>query len=240
MVKVPVMGAVKTRLAADIGPVAAAWFYRHTVRAVVGRLAHDRRWTTLLAVSPDGALGSRALPGGMARMPQGRGDLGARMQRLLDLNALRRPPGPVVIVGSDIPGITPSHIAVAFRRLRGADAILGPAEDGGYWLVGLRRSPRILRPFAGVRWSTAHALADTRANLAGRPVAMAARLSDVDDAASWRRLSGKAGRRVLSALAPVLLEPRHDLDEVAGPMAVVELPLENAVPGILAGTWRAG
>ncbi len=105
------------------------------------------------------------------------------------------PPGPAIIVGSDIPGITASEIAKAFQRLRGADAVLGPATDGGYWLVGLRRGPRLLAPFRGVRWSSPHALADTLANLEGRKVATVATLSDVDTAeaygtlrAAWQRL----------------------------------------------------
>ncbi len=97
------------------------------------------------------------------------------------------PPGPVVIVGSDIPDIAPNHIAKAFRALGDNDAVFGPATDGGYWLVGLRRRPRFLDPFAGVRWSSVHALADTLANLAGRRVAFVDLLSDVDDGDSLRR-----------------------------------------------------
>ncbi|WP_425283593.1 DUF2064 domain-containing protein [Methyloceanibacter stevinii] len=51
------------------------------------------------------------------------------------------PPGPVVLVGSDIPRISRAHIAEAFRLLGNADAVFGPAQDGGYWLVGFKRSP---------------------------------------------------------------------------------------------------
>ena len=86
-----------------------------------------------------------------------------------------------MIVGTDVPGIRPAHIAEAFRLLGRHDAVFGPATDGGYWLVGLRRRPRVLRPFANVRWSSPHALADTLANLEGRTVAFVATLSDVDE-----------------------------------------------------------
>src|SRR3546814_16124850 len=78
------------------------------------------------------------------------------------------PPGPAVIIGTDIPDIRPRHAAAAFRALGRHDAVFGPAADGGYWLVGLRRRPTIPRAFDGVRWSTEHALADTRANLRPR------------------------------------------------------------------------
>jgi glycosyltransferase A (GT-A) superfamily protein (DUF2064 family) len=114
------------------------------------------------------------------------------MQRLMDC----APPGPVVIIGTDIPDIARAHIAAAFRLLGRHDAVLGPAEDGGYWLVGLRRCPRILRPFGGVRWSSAHALGDTLGNLRGRSVALLPTLRDVDTAADLERYAGRWARCV--------------------------------------------
>lgn len=97
------------------------------------------------------------------------------------------PPGPAIIVGSDIPAISAGAIAEAFRLLGRADAVFGPASDGGYWLVGLKRVPRVLTPFASVRWSSETALADTLANLEGKKIAFVATLSDVDDAWACRR-----------------------------------------------------
>ncbi len=102
------------------------------------------------------------------------------------------PPGPVVIIGSDIPDIAASDIAAAFRALGSKSAVFGPARDGGYWLVGLRRRPRFIDPFANVRWSSEHALADTLANLADKEVAMLRTLSDIDDGEGWRR-NGRQG-----------------------------------------------
>jgi glycosyltransferase A (GT-A) superfamily protein (DUF2064 family) len=114
---------------------------------------------------------------------QGNGDLGARMGRVFETFA----PGPVCIVGADIPEVTAAHIWRAFRALNRADVVFGPARDGGYWLVGLRRGPSLPELFANVRWSTRHALADTRANIEGRRTALVDELEDVDDAAAYRR-----------------------------------------------------
>lgn len=120
------------------------------------------------------------------------------MQRLFQ----RLPPGPAIIVGGDIPAIRVAHVAHAFRLLGKSDAVFGRAPDGGYWLVGLRRSPRVLAPFAGVRWSGPHALADTLRNLEGRHIAFAATLSDVDTEENYRRLRGDWERLIPPRSAP--------------------------------------
>jgi uncharacterized protein len=128
---------------------------------------------------------------------QEHGDLGQRMGHVF----ATLPPGPAVIIGTDIPGVTSAMLADAFRALGRSDAVFGPAADGGYWLIGLRRRPRLMLPFAGVRWSSAHALADTRANLAGARITVIDRLADIDDAASlaqnpgWNRLCPPPLRR---------------------------------------------
>jgi rSAM/selenodomain-associated transferase 1 len=190
MAKEPRAGAVKTRLARDIGTVAATGFYRHSLAALTARLARDPRWRTIIAVTPDGACCSPAWPARVARLAQGPGDLGARMQRVFD----SLPPGPAVIIGADIPDIRADHIANAFALLGSHDAVFGPAKDGGYWLVGLRRFPKIRAIFSDVRWSSAHALDDTLANLAGSSVAVVEQLQDVDDGKSHRRLKHAGGR----------------------------------------------
>ena len=106
---------------------------------------------------------------------------------------VQAPPGPVVLVGSDIPGIAPDHIAAAFDHLSRHEAVFGPAADGGYWLVGLARRRLAVRALAGrlfdaVRWSGPHALADTRANLpAGAEAPALDVLEDIDNAAAFAR-----------------------------------------------------
>lgn len=193
MAREPRAGAVKTRLARDIGTVAATGFYRHSLTSLTARVARDPRWRNIFAVTPDSAWYSRVWPTGVARVNQGSGDLGVRMQRVFDC----LPPGPAVIIGADIPDVRAGHVADAFRLLGSHDAVFGPARDGGYWLVGLRRSPRIPDIFAGVRWSSPHALEDTLVNLEDASVALVEQLEDVDDGKSHRRLKDAGGRIIL-------------------------------------------
>ena len=193
--KAPALGRVKSRLARDVGALAALAFYRHALGGLLARVARDPRWRTVLAVTPDlAAVEGRAFRGiraarGVQRIAQGPGNLGMRMAR-----AFRQaPPGPAIIIGSDIPDITAERIAGAFRALGNVDVVLGPAPDGGYWLVGLRRGPSLPDMFRGVRWSSAAALADTLANLPrahGRGARLIETLDDIDDGAAlarWRR-----------------------------------------------------
>ena len=177
MIKEPRLGRVKTRLGRDMGAVPATWWFRHQVNRLL-REVTDPRWDLIIAVSPDveGA-NSRIWPAHLPRIPQGRGDIGTRMKRLLDIPLM----GPVVVIGGDIPDVRRHHIAEAFAKLGSNRATFGPAADGGFWLVGLKRTtPSPTTMFKNVRWSTEHALADTLATMPGYAPAMVATLQDVD------------------------------------------------------------
>lgn len=181
MVKTPRPGRVKTRLARDLGAVGAAGWQRRQTARLLRRLGADPRFETWLAVAPDAdAADARLWPPGLRRIPQGAGDLGARMARALRAAA----PRPAVLVGSDIPGIEPRHVIEAFRALGRAEAVFGPATDGGYWLLGLRG--RALagaeRRLRAVRWSTSDALTDTEDGFRDFRRARASPLRDVDSA----------------------------------------------------------
>jgi rSAM/selenodomain-associated transferase 1 len=190
--RAPQAGLVKRRLAREIGTLAATRFYRATLEAMLRTLPADRRWTVWLYVTPDNSLG-HPIWRNLRRKRQGRGDIGQRMR--LPLDSL--PPGPVVLVGSDIPAMRAHHMVRAFKLLGNHDLVFGPASDGGYWLIGARR----LRPlphtlFTGVRWSTPHALADTLATIPARySVGFADTLDDIDDAADLRRVRNMLTRR---------------------------------------------
>lgn len=185
--RAPRLGAVKRRLAKDIGHRAALRFHLTTLTRLLRMLSADRRFATVVSVTPDRAM--LRLPHRVSRIGQGPGDIGQRM-----LRAFRRfPHRRVVIIGSDIPDADAADIVRAFRALGAADAVFGPAADGGYWLIGLRPR-RPARLFDHVRWSTEHALADTLQNFAGRSIAFLRTLHDVDSAEDWRRYARTRSR----------------------------------------------
>jgi len=181
MLKQPRAGQVKTRLGRDIGMTAAAWWFRHQIRRLL-REMNDPRWQITLSVAPDTTATNPApWPQHLPIIPQGRGDLGTRMARILHTNPARLPAGPACIIGGDIPAIRRAHIARAFQRLGNHDAVFGPATDGGFWLVGMKRTtppPRAL--FQNVRWSTRHALSDSIATMGHARIAQIDRLQDID------------------------------------------------------------
>ena len=172
--RAPRLGAGKSRLARDIGAAAALRFERAMLALSRRRLGRDRRWRLVLAITPDREAQR------LGALPQERGDLGERMRRAMAACG----PGPVVLVGSDIPRLTAAHIAEAFALLCRHDIVLGPATDGGFWLVGARHR---MPSFGKVRWSSRHALGDVLANLPRRlSVGFAATLDDVDDGTGYQ------------------------------------------------------
>lgn len=183
--KAPRLGQVKTRLGQEIGMVRAWSFYRRCLTDTTRRMAADTRWMTWLALTPDTSDLPTGLPDTVSLLRQGGGDLGTRMNNVM----VDMPPGPTVIIGTDIPNISRSDIDLAFRTLGRRDTVFGPAKDGGYWLVGCRRRPRFPNLFDDVRWSSEHALADTLANVnrAGLSADLLNTYEDVDDAASYDR-----------------------------------------------------
>jgi uncharacterized protein len=185
-VRVPALGQGKRRLARQIGDVATLGFERLMIGRLLRRLADDRRWRLRLAVTPyQGSSTARRWRRGIDVVSQGAGDLGQRMLHAIAAT----PPGPVVLIGGDIPAVESRHIATAFRILGSRDVVFGPALDGGFWLVGARRRPRLPHLFNRVRWSSPHALGDTLAGLPrGITCGFVDTLEDVDDVTSYRRL----------------------------------------------------
>lgn len=184
----PAIGVGKRRLAASVGDVEALRFQRSAIDGLLRRLAVDPRWRTTVAISPDRP--TDWLRGRAAVAAQGRGDLGRRLTRI----ARRFSTGRLVIIGSDTPTIRRADVAAAFDALRSHAAVVGPALDGGYWLIGLRRSVRGPLPFDKVRWSSPHTLADTLERLEGLRTARLRTLEDIDDLASYRRFTARPHR----------------------------------------------
>ncbi len=187
LARAPQPGRVKRRLAHDIGTLEAARFYRAMLADLLSRMTNRAGWYVWLFVTPDTALRHPAWHARGRRLsvqPQGPGDLGRRMLKPFRI----LPPGPVVLVGSDIPAMRPSSIAQAFRLLAENELVFGPASDGGFWLIGARRRrPLPADLFADVRWSSRHALADTLRNIAATvQVGLAETLDDIDTADDLR------------------------------------------------------
>ncbi len=192
--KAPLMGRAKTRLARDLGPVEAARIARFLAVRTLRAIGQDPRWRVRVAVAPDPMV--TRVPAmfapwmtGVDCVPQGAGGLGGRMER-----ALRAvDPGPSVIIGTDCPDLTGAHIARAFAALGRHDAVFGPAEDGGFWLVGLAR-PVLAGGicgrglFDGVPMSRPDTLSRSLARLKGRAsTALIDELTDIDTGADWDR-----------------------------------------------------
>jgi rSAM/selenodomain-associated transferase 1 len=184
-VRAPRPGSVKTRLAAALGDDGALAVYRrlaeHTV-AVARELAGDGVEVRVHHTPADAGAEVRAWLGdGPRYLPQGEGSLGERMEeafRRAFAGGARR----VVIVGSDLPGLSSELLRRAFDALGEREAVVGPARDGGYYLLGLVRPVEWV--FRGIRWSTPEVLPATLARLraAGAEPLLLEALADVDEA----------------------------------------------------------
>ena len=194
--KAPRAGAVKTRLCPPLSPAAAARLYRCFLLDTLDRVQAVGSITPVVAYAPRRARGFfAATRPGMLLLPQGGGDLGARMARVVE-RLLARGFAAVVILGADSPTLPLSHLRAAIRLLDSAtaDGVIGPSEDGGYYLIGLRGPCPVL--FAGVSWGTGRVLAQTlaKARRAGRRLRLLPRWYDVDTVADLRRLAGELRR----------------------------------------------
>lgn len=199
MLKAPVSGQVKTRLAADIGDEAALRIYRAMVeriaRTVLGAGGGD--WQPVVAFTPDSAGDdirrwlAPMVREGTLYLPQGAGDLGARLtsvfERCFDAGA-----SAVLAIGADCIDIAPGEIRSCIDSLSASNLVVGPAEDGGYWIVGMRG--RHFGIFENMPWSSPELIGATRRR-AGElrlELAEAPTKSDIDT------------RRDLDRLAPAL------------------------------------
>jgi rSAM/selenodomain-associated transferase 1 len=171
MARWPAPGRCKRRLASSLGAAPAARIQarlaRHTL-AVAGSLSAHLGFELVLAVdglAPRAAGRWGAELGADRCLLQGQGGLGLRMHRQF-LRAAAEGARRVVLIGSDLPRLEAVDLAAAFEALNRRPAVLGPAEDGGYWLLGLRRpDPRLL---GGMAWGSAQVLEQTLAAMVQR------------------------------------------------------------------------
>ena len=183
-VKAPREGEVKTRLAATVGTRKACAVYRELVGTVLRRIGALK--AVELRFTPDDA-GAEIQPwlqAGWTARPQGEGDLGVRMNLAFE-DSFAEGAGRVVIIGSDCPSVASADIRTAWKELSAHDVVLGPAIDGGYWLIGLRAAQAPL--FEGIAWSGDQVLGQTlqRARTLGLRIQLLRILADIDTEEDW-------------------------------------------------------
>jgi len=214
----PEPGRTKTRLIAALGARGASDLQRRMTGHTLNRVRAFREKAPVeVEVRYEGASRERIrewLGRDLRLSPQGGGDLGLRMDRAFQ-EAFRSGAKRVALIGTDCPGLGLDQLKEAFRALREREVVLGPARDGGYYLVGLRRPRPEL--FRGIAWGTGEVLARTREIAAGRGLcaALLAPLEDVDrpeDLGVWeseqRRVPFPGGPFRVSVIVPSLDEAR--------------------------------
>lgn len=182
----PVPGHVKTRLAREIGAAAATSLYEAFLADLADCLTSPAAWDSVLAYAefePGPYLLATFRPP-WDLVPQGEGTLGERLTRAV-VRARMEGRRDVLVAGSDAPTLTGEDLAEAFGALAGdTDVVYAPAPDGGFSLVGMRGNvePAAVFP-AGVRWSSPHALSDSRrsAEAKGYRVRLLSTVPDIDE-----------------------------------------------------------
>ncbi len=190
----PEPGRTKTRLIPHLGPEGAAALQRAMTEHVLGKVTAAAQQLPL-AIEVHFAGGTEAqmqdwLGDRATYCPQGEGDLGARLGAAFKQNFAVGRAGAIAI-GSDCPALGTAHLAAALKALQSADVVLGPATDGGYYLVGLRQPQPAL--FEAIAWGTGQVLAQTLAAATshGLAVELLIPLTDIDrpeDLPQWEQI----------------------------------------------------
>lgn len=219
--KWPTSGAAKTRLAPG-DPDLGARLARAFLLDALDRLSAVAARRVIAFAPAEAAADFAAVAGGrFALEPQAAGDLGRRLAVFFACQ-LEASATAVVAVGADSPTLPTAYIEEAFAALERADVVLGPATDGGYYLIGCgRRLPPV---FENVAWGTASVLTDTIARLADPSwrVAVLPPWYDVDTAADWAMLNGH-----VAALRRAGMDPGipHTEDLLRDPRLLAKSPL---------------
>lgn len=179
----PVPGKAKTRLIPALGAVGAARLMQELTlqtlqMAKTFAAAHGIQLLVYLTDGTPAAMARLYGPHFLYRL-QSQGDLGQRLHYAFQ-EVLAAAPGPTLVIGCDCPDLTGSHLAAAFQNLTAYDLVLGPAHDGGYYLLGLKAPYPEL--FQDIAWGTAQVLAQTvaKAEALGLTTALLPTLRDLD------------------------------------------------------------
>jgi hypothetical protein len=196
-IKEPRPGFVKTRLAVEMGAATAARLYGSWIRLLAQTLQPSREFARLIAVVAGDVDAVRRTYGADFDdyRVQADGDLGTRLD---DAMRWALQDGPTVVIGTDCLEIGVSDVETAFAEAIRLGAAIGPASDGGYYLLGLTSfAPRL---FSDVRWSSEHTFEDQLRNLraAGWDPFLLPTRADIDTFADWQAYCARTGREAAS------------------------------------------
>ena len=187
-----ILGQVKTRLASGMGELPALEIYKHLVQLTYSALEEVPVpvWTFFSDFIPESThpIVENSL------VQQGR-DLGERMSNAFALT-FESGRDKVVLIGTDCPTLQNLHLLQAFEALNHSDLVLGPATDGGYYLIGMKSSAAYL--FEGIAWSTSQVLSQTLhvASQQGLIVTLLPELDDIDTQEDWQRYSSQIENKI--------------------------------------------
>ena len=193
--KEPTPGQVKTRLSRSLGEMAASEIYRACIELTLERLRLFRREATLYVSPPQALDEMRSWLGDWLLRPQQGRTLGERLTRATEevfADGTRQ----IIVIGTDSPWLTAEDIEEAFRVLHSTDVVIGPAQDGGYYLIGLAKQAPGL--FDHISWSTTRVYAETlhNAHALGLRVERLRRGYDIDHVKDLKRFVTEQSRRI--------------------------------------------
>lgn len=192
--KAPRPGQVKTRLAQTMGKRAACAAYRTLVDCLLDRLEPIKEVELHYAPRDARQTIRPWLRSRWSARPQSSGNLGRRLDNAFR-EGFNRGWKRIVVVGADCPWVTPGDIRKAWKALEAHDLVLGPARDGGYWLIGLKRPQPAL--FRQIPWSSPEVFSTTlaRARKGKLRIKILRELTDVDNEREWRLFQWQVRRR---------------------------------------------
>lgn len=223
-------GRVKTRLAADLDEKASCLLYQHFLSHLINQLEQVGDCRTIVYSPADRTPEFQTIAGTRWQTtPQAAGDLGQRMKAFFDFSLHRVSDSEdsvdstvrkTVVIGSDCPQLTAGNIQQAFDRLEEEPVVLGPTDDGGYYLIGMR--DECFGLFDDIDWSTDQVLTQTRARLRSLGV-------------GWTELDQKSD---IDTLKDLLV---YHADAIAtSQLGSADFNLQGAIAGVLAGYPNAG
>jgi uncharacterized protein len=187
-----ILGQVKTRLASGMGELPAFEIYKHLVQLTYSALeaVPVPVWTFFSDFIPEST--HPIVENSYVQQGQ---DLGERMSNAF-ARTFESGRDKVVLIGTDCPTLQSQHLLQAFEALNHSDLVVGPATDGGYYLIGMKGSAAYL--FEGIAWSTSQVLSQTLhvASQQGLIVTLLPELDDIDTQEDWQRYSSQFENKI--------------------------------------------